>query len=412
MKNSLESIATRGISIFSKFLLIGFLVKKLSLSDYGDFQLISYFILFSTTIFGLEYYNISNRQIVNSQEKQKTYNFHLSFFFYTFGAGFIIQLVSFFTVLPSQLLSVFNFSVIFIISLCDYISQEIYRYLMINKEFRKANLQLIYKSFFFLIFIVVYTFLSQQLSFRSVLLLMFGSYVLLLILALFTFSKTLFSIEKIKVKKLSIKKLKSTLLKLLPFITLVLFVKGIEFSDKFIIGKILGSDEVGIYSFLYTLGSVLNIFIVSGFYLIYLPELIKKYKKDRTNFKKLLLKFGKLNISFSVLLLIGIKLTETVVFNLIGKTVFLDYTNMLTVILIGFVVYNLSLIPHIYLYVSNNEKSIMYITGIALLVNLLLTFYFINAFGVIGVAYSLLCTYMFMLISKSFIGYKKWKKLI
>lgn len=412
MKNSVESIATRGLSILSKFFLIAFLVRELSLYSYGNFQLVSYFVLFSTTIFGLEYYNLSNRDVVSSSGKHEVYNFHFHFFLSTLGILSLVQIICFYTILPTELTTVFNFIIIFVIGFCDYLSQEIYRYLMINKKFRKANLQLIYKSLFFFILVLTYKFIFNELEFRNVLLLMLVSYILLLVLAILTFKKVLLHNHRFKFKKLSFEKLKEVLVKLMPFITLVLFVKGIEFSDKFIIGKILGSKEAGIYSFLYTIGSVINIFIISGFYLIYLPDLIEKYKTDKINFKKSLLKFSKLNIMFSLLLLIGIKISEGFVIELTGKPEFLEYTDMLTVILLGFVAYNISLIPHIFLYVSNNEKSIMYITGIALIINVFLTFYFIDVFGIFGVSYSFICTYVFILVSKSVIGYRIWKKVI
>jgi O-antigen/teichoic acid export membrane protein len=410
LKDSIESIITRGISILSKFLLIGFLVKELSLSDYGNFQLISYFILFSTTVFGLEYYNLSNRNVAFSTEKYKIYNFHFNFFLTTLGVILVLQVVSFYVILPSHLLSIYNFIIIFFISLCDYLSQEIYRYLMINKKFRKANIQLIYKSFFFLIFVVAYKYMFNEIDFTSVLLLMLFSYILLLFLAILTFKKVLFYGNKLSVERLSLNKIKKTVIKLIPFITLILFVKGIEFSDKFIIGKILGSKEVGIYSFLYTMGSVMNIFIVSGFYLIYLPELIIEFKKDKAGFKRILLKFSKLNIAFSILIFITIKATETIVFSLIGKHEFFAFTDLLSLILGGFFLYNISLIPHLFLYVSNNEKSIMIVTGIALIINVILTFCYVKVLGVKGVAYSFICTYAFMFISKSIISFKIWRQ--
>ena len=107
-----------------------------------------------------------------------------------------------------------------------------------------------------------------------------------------------------------------------------------------------------------------------------------------------------------------IKITENIVIELTGKTELLEYTDLLTLILIGFVLFNLSLIPHIYLYVSKNEKSIMYTMGFALILNVLLTICFIKIFGIFGVAYSFIGTYIFILVSKSLIGYKKWKQSI
>lgn len=55
----------RLISLFSKFLLYGYLAKYLSLSDLGTFGLIAAFISISTSIFGFRFEYIVNREIVN-----------------------------------------------------------------------------------------------------------------------------------------------------------------------------------------------------------------------------------------------------------------------------------------------------------------------------------------------------------
>mgnify|MGYP003114714731 FL=1 len=183
MKNSLESLFTRGISIASKFLLLGYLAKNLSLNDYGSFQLISYFVLISTTIFGLEYYNITNRNIAQATEKKQIYNEHFSFFFTIAPLVLIAQVLLFLIVFPNELITSVNVVLVLVIGLCDYFSQEVYRYLMINKSFRKGNIQLIYKSLLFVVLIVIYKVFFGALTFEIVLWIMLVSYILLFIIA-------------------------------------------------------------------------------------------------------------------------------------------------------------------------------------------------------------------------------------
>ena len=412
LRESIESIFTRGISILTKFILIGILVKELSLPDYGNYQLVSYFVLLSTTIFGFEYYNITNRTIVSLKNKSIIYSHHFSLFFTLLSILLLIQGITFYMVLPSELTSFKIYFIVLTICLCDYLSQEVYRYLMINKQFRKANLLLIYKSFFLLTFVLTFKYVFRYLDFFTIIILMLLAHLMLLVFALVIFNNTLLNLDRIRFKKLSYRRIKKIFIKLTPFLTLIIFVKGIEFSDKFIIGKTLGSKDAGIYSFLYTIGSIINIFVVSGFYLIYLPELIQKFNFNKKGFKKLMIKFSKLNIGFSLLMVFLIKITEEFLIHLTGKLELLEYTNMLTYILIGFVFWNTSLIPHIFLYISNNEKVLMYITGLAFIVNVSSTFYLINLYGVFGVALSFVITYFFMLLCKSYISYRIWKRVI
>lgn len=411
MKHSVESLLTRGISIGSKFLLLGYTAKVLSLADYGSFQLVSYFILISTTIFGLEYYNISNREIAENPSKNDVYQEHLAFYFRAFPIVLLIQIGVFLAIFPKELITITNVVCITIIGLCDYLSQEVYRYLMINKEYRKGNIQLIYKSLVFLILIFLYVLIFKGLNFDQLLLIMVGSYLLLLLFAYHSFSNNLYNISLKKMRILSWRDFKVKWSLIWPFVVLVLFLKGIEFSDKFLIGRYEGLENTGIYSFIFAIASVINVFVVSGFYIIYLPQLIGSYSSDKVIFLKELRKFSLLTIGSSVLLAIGIYMIAPFIIRLIDKEVFLDHLDMLGILLIGFVLNNISLIPHLFLYVSHKEKSITVIMGIALAINLSLNLILIPKFGIYGAAYSFLITYVAVLILKSISALRVWKRI-
>ncbi len=85
---------------------------------------------------------------------------------------------------------------------------------------------------------------------------------------------------------------------------------------------------------------------------------------------------------------------------------------MLNILLLGFVLNNISLIPHLFLYVSHNEKAITLIMGIALAINLTLNFLLIPDFGIYGAAFSFLLTYCFVLLFKSVRAYRVWKQIV
>ncbi|MBC8766913.1 oligosaccharide flippase family protein [Arenibacter sp. BSSL-BM3] len=412
MKNSIESVLTRGISILSKFLLLGYLAKILSLEDYGSFQLVSYFIFISTMIFGLEYYNISNRELAENPTQNSVFNEHLKFFLTLSPIVLFIQMAILFTILPSQLLTLKNTTFILTISLFDYFSQEVYRYLMISKQYRNGNIQLIYKSVIFLVLIIAYVYIFNSLNFNNLLLLMVISYSFLLLLATISFNNKIYKFRKQNLSLLSFSNLKKKLQILWPFIILALFIKGIEFSDKFIIGKKINLEAAGIYSFLFSMASIINVFIISGFYIIYLPQLINSFRTDQKKFKKELIKFGMLTIGSSIILGVGVILGSGYVFRIIGKAEFLDHLELLNILVFGFILYNISLIPHLFLYVCHAERAITLIMGLAFMLNLVLNFLLVKEFNILGSAYSFLITYSVILIFKSIWAYIKWQKLI
>ncbi|MDO6471580.1 polysaccharide biosynthesis C-terminal domain-containing protein [Maribacter sp. 1_MG-2023] len=411
MKNSLESLFTRGISIASKFLLLGYLAKNLSLDDYGSFQLISYFVLISTTIFGLEYYNITNRNIAQATEKKQIYNEHFSFFVTIAPFVLIAQVLLFLIVFPNELITSVNVVLVLVIGLCDYFSQEVYRYLMINKSFRKGNIQLIYKSLLFVLLIVVYDIFFEALTFEIVLWIMLVSYILLFIIAYKGFVGTLHKVTNSMFRRMSSEQLKLSLKAILPFVVLILFLKGIEFSDKFIIGKVLSLEDTGIYSFLFSIASVIHIFIVSGFYIIYLPQLIQSFADNKNIFISELKKFGLLTLVSSITLAVVIPFISPFIFSLIDKEAFIAHIDLLYIFLLGFVFNNLSLIPHLFLYVSHDEKAITVIMAVSFVINLGLNLVLIPKFGILGAAYSFVITYFTVLVLKLLRAQIKWREI-
>lgn len=412
MRNSIESIFTRGISILSKFLLLGYLAKILTLKDYGSFQLISYFIMISTTIFGLEYYNISNRDIVKANDKDRIYKDHVKFFYSLLPILFFIQVLVFLSLFPKALISFENGVLILIIGIIDYFSQEVYRYLMINKKYRRGNVQLIFKSLFFIVLILVYQFFFDELDFETLLKIFLLSYIILFLFVYRVFSQHLYRIKFSDFRFLPIIELKKIGLNLSPFLLLIFFIKGIEFVDKFLIGKQLGLAETGIYSFLFAMSSVLGVFVISGFYIIYLPQLINSYKDNTQGFKKIFIKFSLLTVLSSLVLAVFIVLVSPYVFSIIEKEIMLQHLDLLYLLVIGFVLHNISLVPHVFLYVCHDEKRISAIMGLAFLVNLALNLVFIPKFGINGAGYSFLATYIVIVVLKSLRAILKWRILV
>ena len=169
-------------------------------------------------------------------------------------------------------------------------------------------------------------------------------------------------------------------------------------------------ESTGIYSFLLSVASVVHIFIVSGFYIIYLPQLIQTFKSDRNLFKKELLKFSMLTTIFSSLLVIIIPLICPFIFELIEKEAFLSQMNLLYILLLGFLFNNLSLIPHLFLYINHDEKAITVIMAISFLFNLALNLLLIPKFGILGAGYSFMATYLIVLLLKLLRAQFRWRQ--
>jgi len=412
MKNSLNSLFARGISILSKFFLIMFLIKVLPLSEYGTFQLISYFILMSIYIYGLEYYMYSNRDIANKEDIEQKINNHISFFITLFPLTFSIQIVAMYFLLPLENVSFVILFMIFFISFSEYFSQEIYRYLIMLEKVLEANSLLIVKSLLFLVLLIGYFEVTKSLDLFSILIIMSMSYFILILISLYYLFSIFLSFDKINYSIFSLTKLKQIFKILRPFIILMLFMKGLEYFDKFFISYLYGVKLLGIYAFFISIAMLVHIFTISGFYIIYLPKLIQRYEEKNYLFKKEFFKFSLLTILSTLIVSICIVIFINPLLSLLGKEELKNYIDLLYILLISLSFLNLSLIPNLLLYIAGKEEDLMWITGGLLLINIGLNIMFMNYFTINGVAIALGITYLLSIFFKYRKGKEIWIKEI
>ena len=413
MKKSIESILTRAISIILKFLLLTFLTKTLTLSDYGFYQLVAYFIVISISIYGLEFYMHSNREVAKGNNINDIINNHLSFFFTLLPVTIILQIVAIYFLIPREILT-FQVALILLFSnFCDYFNQEAYRYLVIFQRIRKANIMLVAKSSFFIFILITYYLFNKKLDLTETLVIMVMSYGFLLIVTSLYFFRNIILLKDVKITFLPFAKIKGIFRLLLPFIFMMIFAKGLDFFDKFAIEHYYGAKAVGVYSFLFSIAYLIYVFVVTGFYMIYLPEFIALNEQRNAQLKEKLLKFSLLIIFTSIIMSFGIILLIDVLLDIIGKTDIIQNINILYILLGAFFFLNLSLIPGIVLYIKGKDKSLMYISGVIFTANVLLNLIFLNLYSIEGAAIALLITYVlnFLLVSyKANIEWRKMKK--
>lgn len=411
MNKSLQSILSRAISIVSKFLLLTFLAKILSLSDYGAYQLITYFTMIAISIYGVEYYMYGNREIAKGDNSITKINNHISFFITLFPLTFLLQIIALFFLVPTEILSVQVFVIIVFVNFCDYFNQEVYRYLIMVKKISQANLLLIAKSSIFLVLIVSCYLINETIDLDITLRIMFVSFIILLIITSLFLFKYIIRFKDINFKILNRKELKKTMSFLFPFVILMFFTKGLEFFDKFAIEYFYDTKHVGVYSFLFSIASLIHVFVVSGFYLVFLPELIGLNEERNKKIKKELVRFSALVLSSSLILSIVIIIFIDILLEIIGKADLIENINILYILLSAFFFLNLSLIPGIILYIKGKDRLLMYISGIVLIVNVTFNLIFLKLFNLEGAAIALSITHFINFIIMSYKANTIWKKM-
>lgn len=272
---------------------------------------------------------------------------------------------------------------------------------------------LVAKSSFFIFILITYYLFNKKLDLTETLVIMVMSYGFLLSITSLYFFRNIILLKDIKITLLPFAKIKGIFRQLLPFIFMMMFAKGLDFFDKFAIEHYYGAKAVGIYSFLFSIAYLIYVFVVTGFYMIYLPEFIALNEQRNAQLKEKLLKFSLLIIFTSIIMSVGIILLIDVLLHIIGKTDIIQNIKILYILLGAFFFLNISLIPGIVLYIKGKDKSLMYISGVIFTANVLLNLIFLNLYSIEGAAIALLITYVlnFLLVSyKANIEWEKMKK--
>lgn len=170
--------------------------------------------------------------------------------------------------------------------------------------------------------------------------------------------------------------------------------------DRIAITNIVGSSYTGIYSFAYSIASILQVIFYSteNVWSVWFFEQMskKKYKQIR----EVSCKYMLLIASIAILMLVGSK--EVII--MMGDREYWEGATIFIPILLGIFLLYLYTIPVGIEYYYKKTKYIALMTGIAAVVNVVLNYLLIPHFGYIAAAYTTLLSYALQFVSHWFIS--------
>ncbi len=204
-----------------------------------------------------------------------------------------------------------------------------------------------------------------------------------------------------------------------PLIIAGLLSASVAVIDRFIIDHFLGKSEVGIYSFAYRIALVMNIFVMS-LRSAWTPYSIRIYNSG--NYSE---EFGKsftkiIGVSLFIFLVVSIFIDDLFTLNISGFFLFNpQYRSGIEIIPVVLVSYIFSaVVTYFSVYPYASGKSVHFLVGdlIALVINIVLNFWLIPVYGIMGAAAATFFSYLgnaayLVIISehKIKITYETWK---
>lgn len=217
------------------------------------------------------------------------------------------------------------------------------------------------------------------------------------------FSLIKFHEWKLLPQKINLLQIKSILLFGFPLIFERLRTFVLNSSDKYFVAKIVGLENLGIYSVATSVSTIILV-CVNSLYIAYTPFLFKTLESGR-DFAKIV-KMIYVLITITLLATIALSLTSSFIFKyFLGKD-FQNGQNYITWLAIGYFFWGINVYFQAIILYKKKTFHLLVISIIGLVLNLILNYILINKYQTIGAAYSTAITYFVMSALTVFVAIK------
>lgn len=185
----------------------------------------------------------------------------------------------------------------------------------------------------------------------------------------------------------------------------------ISFSDRFIIMKFGGLKDVGTYAVAYQIGLIMS-FISNSFNQAWTPFLFSKLAEGN---KSALIKIHKVNYFYfmaMICLALLIYLCVPFIYRTFIDEKFKVSANVVLWVLLGYALNGMYKMVVNYLFYFKKTKMLALITLLSAILNIILSWYLIKLYGIIGAAYATFISFLFMFFLVYFMYIRKYKKLM
>lgn len=418
LKNTIRQSAVYGLSRIAaklvSFVLLPIYSINFSVAEYGIISRIETFwqILLAIFLFGLESGVVKWYSKIENDTGKKKFLFSVTLFllavnllftvFFYFGSeifsGLIFETAAYSNLILYASLIASMETFVFIVFLLLRIKEKAFLYTLFSVLIALLNLGI-------QVYYLLYTerklegvFLAKIISPAVILLILFPYYI--------RFLKVGFDY----------KNLKELLTYSFPIMLASLFGTLLNQSDRYILGYLSTSADVGLYSLAYNICGLLNFLIIAPFALAFSVMSWNKLKSENA------VRFFTKNITYLFFTITYIALALSLATpNLIKIfTLNKDYwaaKDVVPWIAIAMPFYGISIISFFSFYVSGKTYYVLYITMASLIINVILNFIFIPFFNMYGAALSnfisffLLCFLCYTYSKKNYFFEYEWKKI-
>jgi O-antigen/teichoic acid export membrane protein len=207
-------------------------------------------------------------------------------------------------------------------------------------------------------------------------------------------------IKKFNFNRISLPFLKEAIKYSFPLIWTELSLLLLNFGDRYVLQFFMGSEAVGIYSAGYNVSNMAHSFLATPLRLAIIPMYLSLWNtrgEDET--KDFLSRILNYYFMLGIPILIGLTWFGEEIIVLLATSKFQESAIIIPFIIVSLILYGTQPILAAGIYIYKRTVILMYLSLSAGLINLLLNFFLIPKFGVLGASYATLITNILLVLA-------------
>tara|TARA_B100000963_G_scaffold361610_1_gene398097 strand:+ start:10147 stop:11370 length:1224 start_codon:yes stop_codon:yes gene_type:complete len=403
---NLFNVFLRSLTLFAKFSLILILAKFLSANDLASYGIIYATIIYSLYVIGLDFYIYSTREYVNNL-KQRKIIIENHFTLILISIFLAIFFIGYFASFEDKIFNYFGYFICLLV--LEFLSQEIFRILVIQKRALSAGLSLFFRHGLWVYILLGYFYLfPNNIDLKIVLFLWCcGGFISILfgILRLKNINNFTFTISSSFIKK--------GLKIVIPFFIGTIAYRLLFLLDRFYYESFFNNDILAAYVLFSSICISMLSFADSGIFSFSYPKLIENNSKNNLiTFKRIYSKLGISVLLFCVGYSVAILLFTPALLEWIGNPIYLKFKDLLELqIMISFI-FVLSMVPHYALYAYKKDNYIIFshVTSVIIFIISIFLMHDSNNYKILQ--YALIISFVWMLVTKIYFSIKVQNQML
>lgn len=403
IKTSFVNITLRAITLGSKFLLILFMGKYMSIADIGTYGLFTVTCTLLLNLIGFNFYAYNSRELINAPKENHAAMLRDQAVFHLIAYTFTLPLIPL----------IFNLGILdwsllgwlYAILILEHICQETERILITFSRPIIANIVLFIRSASWVyIIIAIYFYNRFGISLELIWKYWIGGVILAILFGLYQLKFIQWT--NILGVPINFRWIYNGVKSASFLFGATMLYQGMLFIDRSILQHFHGEQAVGIYTFFWSISNAIYTFVYAGVISILHPKIIKAFDENQQEFKKLIKQMYWQSTVLFIVIFISLWFLLDYVLLYTGKEALINNKDIFFLLSIGLLIMVMSIAIHYVIYCKKLDKQIMFATTFAFLIDILANLVLVPNYSVFGTAVSIALAMLALGVGKIFFAVK------